>query len=60
MAEDRRQQRQTELEAVIAAARDAAEKLALRVGDSEAVADEHGWLPSERRQPVLHVFAPGA
>jgi hypothetical protein len=60
MAEDRRQQRLTELEAVIAAARDAAEKLALRVGDAEAVADEHGLLPSERRQPVLHVFAPGA
>ena len=57
MPEDSRQQKLAELERVIAAARAATEELAIHVGDAEAVADKHGWLPSERREHSLDVFA---
>jgi hypothetical protein len=47
----------TELERTIAAARAALEDLNQRVGDPEVVADERGWLPSERRELALDIFA---
>jgi hypothetical protein len=57
MPEDARKQRLADLDQTIADINTAAQDLAARAGDVEAVADENGWLPSERREFVLHVFA---
>lgn len=57
MPENARQQRLSELDQTIADTAAAVQDLAGRVSDEEAVADENGWLPSERREFFLHVFA---
>jgi hypothetical protein len=57
MPEDARQQRLVELDRTIAERTVAVQDLAGRMGDAEAVADENGWLPSERREFFLQVFA---
>jgi hypothetical protein len=56
MPEDARQLRLSELDRAITEATAIVEELTHRVGESDAVADEHGWLPSERRELALQVF----
>ncbi len=57
MPENARQQRLSELDRTIVGTVAAVQDLAGRVSDEEAVADERGWLPGERREFFLHVFA---
>lgn len=57
MPEEARQQRLAELGTHIAAITATVEDLTHRVGDAETVADECGWLPSERREYALQLFA---
>ena len=57
MPEDARQQHLADLDQTIADITTAVQDLAARAGDMEAVGDENGWLPSERREFVLYVFA---
>ena len=57
MPEDARQQRLAELRRRIAEASAAVQDLTGRAGDVETVADENGWLPAERREFVLQMFA---
>lgn len=57
MEDERRQAQLAKLELDIKAAARAVEELTLVVGDPDAVWDEHGWLPSERRALALEIFA---
>lgn len=57
MPDEARQQRLAELGRRIAEISAAAQDLTGRVGDAGAVADENGWLPAERREFSLQVFA---
>lgn len=57
MPEDTRQLRLAVLEKDVAATATAVHELAQHVGDAELVADERGWLPSERREYALQLFA---
>lgn len=59
MPEDARQQRLAELDQTTADITAVVQELGRRAGDAETVADENGWLPSERREFFLHVFAAG-
>jgi hypothetical protein len=57
MEDERRQEKLAKLDVDIKAAARSVDELALVVGDAEAVWDEHGWLPSERRALALEIFA---
>ena len=57
MEEKRRQEKLEKLDSVIMAAGRRVDELTLVVGDVEAVCDEEGWLPSERRVQALQIFA---
>jgi hypothetical protein len=57
MPEDAREQRLAELGQRIAGTSATVQDLTGRAGDVEAVADKNGWLPAERREFFLQVFA---
>ncbi|TVY99989.1 hypothetical protein EAS64_38535 [Trebonia kvetii] len=57
MEDERRQEKLAKLDVDIKAASHMVDELTLAVGDVEAVCDERGWLPSERRVLMLQVFA---
>lgn len=57
MPEDAREQKLAGLEQTIATAKANVRQLAERVGDMEAVADDYGRLPAERRELALQIFA---
>lgn len=57
MPDDTRRQRLADLGRRVADLTAAVEDLAGHVGDAEAVADANGWLPAERRELSLQVFA---
>jgi hypothetical protein len=57
MEDERRQTKLAELDLEIKAAARTVDELTPVVGDAEAVWDEHGWLPSERRALTLEIFA---
>lgn len=57
MPPDRRRDEIAKLETSIASLRESVEGLAATVGDLEAVIDEHGWLPSDRREQMLMFYA---
>jgi hypothetical protein len=57
MEDERRQEKLAKLDVDIKAAARMVDELTLAVGDVEAVCDERGWLPSERRVLMLQVFA---
>jgi hypothetical protein len=57
MPEEHRQRRLDELDRKIGHASAVVGELSLQAGDVETVADEHGWLPSERRESSLTLFA---
>jgi hypothetical protein len=57
MEDERRQEKLAKLDADIKAAARTVDELTAVVGDAEAVWDEHGWLPSERRALALEIFA---
>ena len=56
MEDDRRSRHLAALGREIAAAQRAADELAVLAGDPEAVCDERGWLPAERREVSLALF----
>jgi hypothetical protein len=51
------ERRQEKLDVDIKAAARTVDELTLIVGDADAVWDENGWLPSERRALALKIFA---
>lgn len=57
MEDERRQAKLAELDVDIKVAARTVDQLTAVVGDVEAVWDEHGWLPSERRTLALEIFA---
>ena len=57
MPEDDRQRRLAELDRKIGHTSAVVGELSQQAGDMETVADEHGWLPSERREAALTLFA---
>jgi hypothetical protein len=57
MPEQRRHEQIAELERSVAAVRSEAVRLQEAVGDAEAVVDERGWLPKERRELSLTLFS---
>ena len=57
MEDERRQEKLAKLDVDIKAAARTVDELTPVVGDAEAVWDEHGWLPSERRALALEIFA---
>jgi hypothetical protein len=57
MPEEDRQLRLAELDAKIGRTSAVVGELSQQAGDMETVADEHGWLPSERRETALTLFA---
>jgi hypothetical protein len=56
MPADRRRDEIAKLGSSIASLRESVEGLAATVGDLEVVVDEHGWLPSDRRERMLVFF----
>jgi hypothetical protein len=57
MPEEDRQRRLADLDVTIGHTRVVADELSQLAGDVETVADENGWLPSERREYALTLFA---
>jgi hypothetical protein len=57
MPEQRRREQIAQLERSVAAARSEVVRLQEAVGDVEAVVDERGWLPRERRELALMLFS---
>jgi hypothetical protein len=57
MPEQRRREQVAELERSVAAVRSEVVRLQEAVGDVEAVVDERGWLPQERRELALTLFS---
>jgi hypothetical protein len=57
MPEQRRREQIAELERSVAAGRSEVVRLQEAVGDVEAVVDERGWLPQERRELALTLFS---
>lgn len=57
MPEKDRQRRLAELDRKIGHTSAVMGELSRQAGDMETVADEHGWLPSERRDLALTLFA---
>jgi hypothetical protein len=57
MPEQRRREQIAELERSVAAARSEVVRLQEAVGDVEAVVNERGWLPQERREVALTLFS---
>jgi hypothetical protein len=57
MTEEERQRRLAELDRKIGHTSAVVGELSQQAGDVETVADEHGWLPSERRDLALTLFA---
>lgn len=56
MEDERRHAELAKLDLYIKAAARTVDELTPVVGDAEAVWDEHGWLPSERRALALEIF----
>jgi hypothetical protein len=57
MADKAREQRLAGLEGEIARISAIVDELSTLVGNAESVADANGWLPSERREYALDIFA---
>jgi len=57
MSEDARENRLTELNKSVTLFTATVEELMQRVGDPEMMANGHGWLPAERRELALQMFA---
>ena len=57
MADKAREQRLSQLEGDIARTSAVVDELSQLVGDAEFVPDANGWLPSERREYALDLFA---
>lgn len=57
MEDERRQEELAKRDLYIKAVARTVDELTPIVGDAEAVWDEHGWLPSERRALYLEIFA---
>ncbi len=57
MEVERRHEELAKLDLYIKAVARTVDELSAVVGDAEAVWDEHGWLPSERRVLALEIFA---
>ena len=57
MEDERRQEELAKLDLYIKAVARTVDELTRVVGDAEAVWDENGWLPSERRALSLEIFA---
>jgi len=59
MPPERRREEIARLGTSVASLRESVDELAAAVGDPEAVPDEHGWLPGDRREQMLMIFRPG-